>query len=119
MSAYCGTLFTTLQADYTVAHCPFPVALVQILYAQLVLQWSEQSSADSLGPALLLAPKVMTQVVTASGQSSREDVALACMLLAKLDLLGNLRRKQERAEAHAMQVCLAEASIVCDMFWRP
>jgi len=28
------------------------------------------------------------------------------MLLARVELLGNLRRKQERAEAHAMQVSL-------------
>lgn len=49
---------------------------------------------------------MLTQVVSTSGGIGRVDKALACMLLAKIEVLGSLRRKHERAEAHAMQVQL-------------
>ena len=77
---------------------------LQIWYGQLVLQQAETSSSESVGSSLLLAHKVLTQVVSISCGVGGAEKALACMLLAKVEVRGNLRRKHERAEAHAMQV---------------
>lgn len=87
---------------------PWACGCLQIWYGHLVLQQAEQGSTESVGSALLLAHKALTQVVSSTGQLGRADKALACMLLAKVELLGNLRRKHERAEAHAIQVLLLD-----------
>jgi len=55
---------------------------------------------------LSTAHKALSQALACQRQSSKQDSAVICMLLARVELLGNLRRKQERAEAHAMQVSL-------------
>ena len=62
--------------------------------------------------SLSTAHKVLTQTLARKGSLSPKGTAIACWLLARVELLGNLRRKQEKAEAHAMQVSLLHPIVV-------
>jgi len=53
------------------------------------------------------AHKALSQALACQRPRSKQDSAAICMLLARVELLGNLRRKQERAEANAMQFSLS------------
>lgn len=67
---------------------------------------SAQAEPDTTNASLSTAHKVLTQALGCKGKLGRQDTALVCWLLAQTELLGNLRRKQEKAEAHVMQVGL-------------
>ena len=75
------------------------------MLAALSLQ-SAQTEPDTPNAmaSLSTAHKVLTQALGCKGKLSRQDTAAMYWLLAQTELLGNLRRKQEKAEAHIMQV---------------
>lgn len=56
--------------------------------------------------SLSTAHKMVSQALACKGKLSQQDLAVVCWLLARTELLGTLRRKQEKAEAHVMQVRL-------------
>ena len=66
---------------------------------------SEPDTPNAMA-SLSTAHKVLTHVLAFKGTLSQKDTAVVCWLLAQVELLGNLRRKQEKAEAHVMQVRL-------------
>ena len=82
-----------------------PCASLQVLYGSLSLQLVETDpDSPQTGAVLVTAHKVLSQAMASQGQMSQKDAAVTCMLLAQIELRGNLRRKQERAETHALQV---------------
>ncbi len=89
------------------------VTSLQVLFGSLSLQLAE-AEPDSIKTSATLAAahKVLSQALAHQGRSSQKDTAVICMLLARVELLGNLRRKQERAEAHTMQVCQSSCSVI-------
>ena len=76
---------------------------------------SAESKPDtpSAVASLSIAHKVLTQALACKGKLSQEDTAVVCWLLARVGFLGTLRRKQEKAEAHVMQVRLLCSDLFC------
>ena len=73
----------------------------------LSLQLAEaEPDTPSAMASLSTAHKMLTQAWSCKAKLGQRDSALVCWLLARTELLGTLRRKQEKAEAHAMQVRL-------------
>ena len=86
--------------------------MMQVVFGHISLQLAEsQPDEPSTAGCVAHARKVVSQALACRPHSHRAEKALLCWLLARLELLGNVRRKHERAEAHAMQVtimrCLA------------
>ncbi|KAL3133073.1 hypothetical protein ABBQ38_006975 [Trebouxia sp. C0009 RCD-2024] len=79
----------------------------QVVLGALSLQSAEsEPDTPNAMASLSTAHKMFTQALAGKGKLGRQDSALVCWLLARTELLGTLRRKQEKAEAHAMQVRL-------------
>jgi len=84
------------------------LAVLQVLFGSLSLQLAEAEPDNQKTTGMLSAAhKALSQALACQRPASKQDSAVICMLLARVELLGNLRRKQERAEAHAMQVSLS------------
>lgn len=82
--------------------------MLQVLFGSLSLQLAEaEPDSPKTAGTLAAAHRVLSQALACQGQTSRQDGAVICMLLARVELLGNLRRKQERAQVHAMKVSYA------------
>ena len=78
---------------------------MQVLFGYLSLQLAERQPADpNTAGCVVYARKVLSQALACRSQAQHTETALLCWLLARIELLGNVRRKPERAEAHAMQV---------------
>ena len=85
----------------------YSVCFVQVMLGALSLQAAEsEPDAPNSMASLSTAHKMLSQVLACKGKLSRQDTAVVCWLLARTEFLGNLRRKQEKAEAHVMQVRL-------------
>lgn len=71
----------------------------------LRLQSAEaEPDTPNAAASLSTAHRMLTQSLACKSKLSGQDTATVCWLLARTELLGNLRRKQEKAEAHVMQV---------------
>ena len=85
----------------------YSVCYVQVVLGALSLQAAEmQPDTPNAMASLSTAHKMLSQALACKGKLSRRETAVVCWLLARKELLGNLRRKQEKAEAHVMQVRL-------------
>ena len=73
---------------------------------------SEPDTPNAMA-SLSTAHKMLSQALACKGKLRRQDTAVVCWLLARTELLGNLRRKQEKAEAHVMQVFELTKSLSC------
>ena len=95
--------------------CKVLDAFLQVLFGALTLRLAEAAPDDpSTAGFVSSAQRVLSEAVACKGQLAPQDTAVMCMLLAQLVLLGSLRRKQERAQAHAMQVATACAAFSSD-----
>ncbi|KAL0025266.1 hypothetical protein WJX77_012112 [Trebouxia sp. C0004] len=103
----CAVCQQALDLSITVGlHIQLRTNAAQVLFGSLSLQVAEAEAEANKPKAtgiLAAAHKALSQALACQRQTSKQDSAVICMLLARVELLGNLRRKQERAEAHAMQ----------------
>ena len=76
-----------------------------MLFGCLVVELAEaQSDHPSTTGFVANARKVLSQTLVCQQQEHQTDIALVHWLLAKLELI---RRKQERAGGHALQVTIS------------
>ena len=77
--------------------------MMQVLFGHLSIKLADlQPDDQSTAGCVAHARKVVSQALACRPKG--HQTALLCWLLARLEVLGNMRRKHERAEAHAMQV---------------
>ena len=90
-------------------------SLLQVMLGALSLQLAEaEPDTPSAMASLSTAQKMLTQALSCKDKLGQRDSAVVCWLLARTELVGTLRRKQEKPEAHAMQVRLSFlASTIC------
>ena len=106
-------MFQCVRGPRSLAKCALLcLLLVQVVLGALSLQAVEtEPDTPNAMASLSTAHKMLSQVLACKDKLSQQDTAVVCWLLARTELLGNLRRKQEKAEAHVMQVTLS--------FWNP